>query len=244
MSSIRRHDTSLFRVATIAFSIVLTLFIALSVLAPDARAAKSKLPKITKVEPNREVYVGQTLKLTGKNFIKGKKTLVVIFKRDGSTRRFTTRGNATSTTRATVVVPDVTGDLVRGNQTESKPLDNMFRLRAITKFGAAKTWTSTTTSPRVSQSSGSGLPADTGAAGDCDKDAIRNGVDSDDDNDLLIDTIETTIGTDVCAKDTDGDAVSDFYEYTVAYDLNGGPVLPLPEPCAISEPARERHRRL
>jgi hypothetical protein len=68
----------------------------------------------------------------------------------------------------------------------------------------------------------------TGATGDCDKDGIRNALDGDDDNDLLDDVTEATIGTDACDPDTDGDDASDFYEYTVAYAYNGGPYLPYP----------------
>ncbi|MBJ7458682.1 MAG: hypothetical protein JHD02_05805 [Thermoleophilaceae bacterium] len=235
MSSIRRHDTSVSRTTTIAFSIAFVLLLALTALAPVADAAKSRtsttksaLPKITKVDPLTDVYVGQTLKLTGKNFVKGKKTLVVMFRRDGSTRKFTARGSATSTTRATVVVPDVTGDLVRSTQTTGGPLDNMFRLRPITKFGAAKAWTGTSISPRMAKQSATSIPTDTGTDGDCDKDGIRNGLDPDDDNDLLDDIGEQSIGTDICNIDTDNDDASDFYEYTVAFDYNGGPVLPYP----------------
>jgi hypothetical protein len=44
----------------------------------------------------------------------------------------------------------------------------------------------------------------------------------------LPDTIETSIGTDPCNQDTDSDDVSDYYEYRVAYELNGGPTLPYP----------------
>jgi hypothetical protein len=68
----------------------------------------------------------------------------------------------------------------------------------------------------------------TGPTGDCDKDGVKNSVDADDDGDLLDDTIELSIGTDVCDPDTDHDDASDFYEYTVAFAYNGGPVLPYP----------------
>jgi hypothetical protein len=63
---------------------------------------------------------------------------------------------------------------------------------------------------------------------DCDSDGLVDDVDPDDDNDLLSDTIEVQIGTDRCQPDTDGDQVTDYYEYRVAYAINGGPVLPYP----------------
>jgi hypothetical protein len=235
MSSARRHDKHLFHAISLAFVIALALIGAILVQSTGAdakkgssSASKSKLPSITKVKPVDNVSIGMKLAVTGKNFVKGKKKLVVIFKRDGSKRSFTARGDATSTTKAVVVVPDVGGDLVRTTQTVGGPLDNMFRLRPITKYGAAKGWTNTTISPKVVAQSGATLPKDTSAAGDCDSDGIRNGIDPDDDNDLLVDTIELTIGTNVCLMDTDNDDASDFYEYTVAYQYNGGPTLPYP----------------
>ena len=42
----------------------------------------------------------------------------------------------------------------------------------------------------------------------------------DDDNDLLLDDLEASIGTDPCRADTDGDGVADGYEYQSARDLN------------------------
>jgi hypothetical protein len=70
---------------------------------------------------------------------------------------------------------------------------------------------------------------------DCDHDGIPNGTDSDDDNDLLPNGTENLIGTDRCNSDTDGDGVSDAFEYESALDLNGRsldiPVgAPFPEP--------------
>lgn len=227
MSSVRRHDTQLFRATAFAFVLALATAIVLAT-GSAASAAASKLPKITKVTPLTNVVIGTKISVKGKNFVKGKKTLVVIFKRDGSKRKFTARGDASSSTRATIVVPDLTGDLERAVPPATlNPLANLYRLRPITKFGAAKAWTSTSISPRISDSLIS-LPTDTGASGDCDKDGIKNSADTDDDGDLLDDTIELTIGTDVCRTDTDLDTISDFYEYTVAYALNGGPTLPYP----------------
>lgn len=209
----------------------------------DAEAkSKIKLPKITKVAPNTKVTVGKKLTLSGQNFVKGKKTLIVIFKRVGSKRTFTARGDASGKTRGTVVVPDVSGDLAGD--------ENLFRLRVITKYGAAKAWTGTSISPRVILESksvtppaGGSLPPVSGTVPppivipptpvpvvvlDCDADGIPDGTDPDDDNDQLIDTIELTIGTEVCGKDTDSDGVDDWYEYRMAYIINGGPTLPYP----------------
>jgi hypothetical protein len=62
---------------------------------------------------------------------------------------------------------------------------------------------------------GSGAPD-----GDCDGDHVVNSVDTDDDNDLLPDTTELRYKLDPCNADTDGDAVTDGYEYRSAQDLN------------------------
>lgn len=230
MSSTRRHDTQLFHAISIAFALAAALLLVLALSATQAGAASKKLPKITKVTPNASVFVGKTLSLQGKNFVKGKKKLIVIFKREGSKRRFTAQGTATSSTRATVVVPDVSGDLIRATPTTGvRPLDNLFRLRAITKYGAAKEWTPTSISPTIGEKSGATNPVVVLPPPDCDADGVIDGLDADDDNDFLDDATELSIGTDVCKKDTDGDVVTDFYEYTIAYKINGGPVLPYPK---------------
>ena len=60
-----------------------------------------------------------------------------------------------------------------------------------------------------------------GTKDDCDGDKIKNKVDTDDDNDLIPDTLEATLGTNPCARDTDGDGESDGWEYYSALDRNG-----------------------
>lgn len=237
MSSTSRQDTNLSRAISIAFALATAFLIVLALGATDADAASKKLPKITKVTPNVNVFVAKKLTLRGKNFVKGKKKLIVIFKRDGSKRRFTARGTATSSTRATVVVPNVSSDLVRATPTTGVgPRDNLFRLRAITKYGAAKEWTGTSISPTIGEKSGATNPVVILPPPDCDADGTPDSLDADDDNDLLVDTIELSIGTDVCKKDTDGDVMTDFYEYTVAYAINGGPVLPYPKLMPFPNP--------
>jgi hypothetical protein len=89
-----------------------------------------------------------------------------------------------------------------------------FRLRLLTTRLSRK-YTPVKRSPFVG-------PAPQAAAsdGDCDGDKVKNGVDTDDDNDLLSDKLETDIHTDQCKLDTDGDGVEDGYEYQSAKDLN------------------------
>jgi hypothetical protein len=81
-------------------------------------------------------------------------------------------------------------------------------------------------------SGGAGVP--TSPDGDCDSDGVKNGVDLDDDNDLLSDALELQLLLDPCAQDTDGDGVEDGYEYQSAIDLNNDdyqtPNVSLPYP--------------
>ena len=72
--------------------------------------------------------------------------------------------------------------------------------------------------PAGDASDGAGVP--TAPDGDCDADGMLNGVDLDDDNDLLADALEVALKLDPCVGDTDGDGVEDGFEYQSAIDLN------------------------
>ena len=113
------------------------------------------------------------------------------------------------------------------------PVPTRFRLRVLAKrFG--KKFTSLKHSPLISgpRPPKPAVPSD---EADCDADGTKNGIDADDDNDLLADITEKAIGTDACKLDTDGDGVEDGYEYQSAKDLNddeyqGDPNQVLPYP--------------
>jgi hypothetical protein len=89
-----------------------------------------------------------------------------------------------------------------------------------TKFG--KRFTSRAKSPLVGPERPPAPPAPKNADpnGDCDGDGEKNGVDTDDDNDLLLDTLEKSLKLDGCKADSDGDGAEDGYEYQSARDLN------------------------
>ena len=88
-----------------------------------------------------------------------------------------------------------------------------FRVRVLAgrEFGP---WTPKKDSPVVQPSGAGSGPAD------CDGDGVANEADANDDNDLLEDTLELSIKTDVCVIDTDGDSMEDGWEYWAAKDLN------------------------
>ena len=75
---------------------------------------------------------------------------------------------------------------------------------------------------------------------DCDGDGQADAVDTDDDGDLLLDTVEHAIGTSSCDKDTDGDGMTDGWEYKSALDLNNRSCIvnaDYPTPCEAALPS-------
>lgn len=230
------------RIVLVALAMAVALFAGITI-ANDAIGAKKKksrasaaaakkLPTITKVDPLKGAAINSVLTIQGKNFVKGKNKMVFVFQRIGSNRRFSARGTATSTKKATVRVPNVAGDMIpESSSGVSAPTDNVFRIRAITKFGAAKKVTGPSISPQIRWAKELNDEDTRAPGGDCDKDAVINSNDPDDDNDLLPDSTELAIATDVCETDTDLDGMSDYWEYRVAFEFNGGQNLVLPYPA-------------
>jgi hypothetical protein len=220
--------------------------------APSASAGKakkkSKTPTVTKVSP-LNVKVGQRLSIYGKNFIPGKGKTKVFFLRSGHTGAVWVRADNASKTKITVTVPSTLRPLIPASGRGTR-----FQIRVLTKsFGASTrasrspiigstplisapgngTGTGSGAGSTGSTGSGASLPAgaapsvvgpSTGAPG-----CTPNFSDpaSDVDGDLITDAREHVIGTDPCAKDSDGDGVSDGYEYNSSLDLNGN-ALPYP----------------
>ena len=130
-----------------------------------------------------------------------------------------------------------------------------FRLRVLSSK-LSKAYTPAKLSPVIGPRSASGSDGNSGGAGvptapdgDCDADGVKNGVDLDDDNDLLGDALELSLVLDPCVGDTDGDGVEDGFEYQSA-DRPQQRRLPAPEPLApvpgqdaVPEPAVQGRRR-
>jgi hypothetical protein len=189
-----------------------------ALVAPAAASAKSApAPVVNSISPMK-LKVGEQLTVKGKNFLPGARKTRVFFVRRGGGTAFARAEKATRT-KLVVTVPDQLGKVLDGKSAR-------VQIRVLAKkFGKL---TVARKSPIVSPAAGPGsivnpTPVDntpTGPNGDCDKDGAINSVDSDDDNDLLADTDETSLGTDPCSADTDGDGVEDGYEYFSALDLN------------------------
>jgi hypothetical protein len=204
---------------------------ALTLFACAGSALAASAPVIKKISP-LHASVGQQLTITGKNFVAGKGKTRVFFLRVGGGAAWV-RSDSGSKTKVVVTVPSSVQKLL--------PLDGhatRFQIRVLGKrFGSPSKVSS---SPLISGPSGGGLGGaggagtvigpTTGVAG-CTPNF--NDPNSDVDGDLLPDAVERQIGTDPCNKDTDGDGVSDGYEYHSALDLNGNAV---PYPAARPYP--------
>jgi hypothetical protein len=217
------------RAAFAAASVALVASAVAGAVAPSAHASKKKAPVITKVAP-KDVAVGEALTIRGRYFLPGRNKNTVVFKRNGARAVFVKAEFGTKKMlRVTVPATVQKFFLVKSGN----PVPTRFRLRVLAKrFG--KKFTSLKHSPLISgpRPPKPAVPSD---EADCDADGTKNGIDADDDNDLLADITEKAIGTDACKLDTDGDGVEDGYEYQSAKDLNddeyqGDPNQVLPYP--------------
>lgn len=204
--------------------LALPLSLAAALLAPAASAQAVTFPKVSKVTPSA-AGIGESLTITGTGFRKGKGKNTVVFKRDGGRAIFVRAGSAT-TKKLTVKLPAKL--LPALAQRKGQPVLTRFRVRVISgRFG--RTYTPLKRSPRISP-----VPLHVkAAADDCDGDGLRNAADPDDDNDLLHDTDEGRLKTDLCKADSDGDGMSDGWEMESAKDRNN---KALPSPASRPYP--------
>ena len=205
------------RAATLAALGAVAVSAAAGAVASDAQAAKRK-PVVTSISP-KSVAVSQVLTVRGHNFIRGRAKNTVVFKRAGAKAVFV-KADVSTKSMLRVTIPAKLTPVMAIK--DGSPIPTLFKLRILAKrFG--KKFTSERLSPFV----GPELPPQpdkpaVDPEGDCDSDGQLNGVDKDDDNDLLLDATEKNLPfpTDPCKYDTDGDGVGDGYEYRSARDLN------------------------
>lgn len=196
------------------------------------KATTTPAPSISSVTPLK-ANVGQKLTILGKNFKAGKNNTRVFFLRQGGGIT-STRAEFATKIRLVVTIPDTVTPLLRGTG------KTRFQLRILTsRYGDP---TKMAKSPLIGAAStnnpggGGGPPAINSPEGDCNGDGIKNKNQTDDDADLILDTTEVTVThTDPCMADTDGDGISDGYEWHAAKDMNntvhfGVPDAALPYP--------------
>ncbi len=189
-----------------------------ALVVPASAGAATKTPVITKVTP-KNVSVGETLTIHGKNFRSGKAKNTVLFKRDKGKALFLKAGLSTKK-KITIVIPKTLEKYMALDG--GTPTATRFRLRVLTtklskSFTAAKS--SPVVGPQKSKGDGSG---GTGGGGPTAPACPVGGPNGDDDGDLLSNFNEADIKTDPCNADTDGDGIWDSYEYWSALDLNRG----------------------
>jgi hypothetical protein len=201
---------------------------ALLLALPSSTSVAAGLPKapvVTSVAP-MTLGIGDTLTIKGRNFVAGRMRNTVVFQRVRARAVFVRADEATKTQIRLRIPAKLLPFL---SQRGGKAIPTRFRLRVLARrFGVA--FTATRLSPTIGPV-GTGktepVPAPSVGVTDCDRDGVDNGVEADDDNDLLPDSLETQIKTDGCNPDSDSDTVEDGYEYHSALDLNSR-ALPYP----------------
>jgi hypothetical protein len=234
-SSLARIRPSLRRAAFVAalgaFMVPATAGAAVHAEA-SAKKKKAKAPVITRVTP-MHVAIGQKLEIRGRSFRRGRNKNTVVFKRTGGKAIFVKADVGTTKLLRLTVPRKLNAALATRN---GAPVPTRFRLRVLAKkFG--KRFTKRSRSPIVGPElpPTPATPPRAAADGDCDGDGIKNGVETDDDGDLISDDNELRYKIDGCKADSDGDGVTDGYEIQSARDLNDDEyqfaqsVLPYPE---------------
>jgi hypothetical protein len=185
--------------------------------ADAAKRKKPHSPVVKKVAP-KHVFVGETLTIYGRYFRRGVNKNTVAFKRKGEKVVFVKAEKGTTKLLKVTLPKRLEKALVVQNGT---PVPTRLQIRVLAaRFG--KRFTKLSLSPIVGPEKPPAppRPPEADPNGDCDGDHQLNRVDADDDNDLLGDELEKQLKLDACKADTDGDGVSDGYEYFSARDLN------------------------
>jgi hypothetical protein len=173
-----------------------------------AWAKKSSAPTVKSIHP-LNARIGQKLTIRGTGFVRGKKKNTVVFMGAGK-RVVWVKADTATTKTITVKLPDTLAALLT-NQGGALVATKL-QVRVIAKK-SARSFTKLSKSPKVSPKNSSAV-----APTSCVPHPT-NGA-SDVDGDMLPDALEIALKTDPCKYDTDGDGISDGYEYQAALDLN------------------------
>jgi hypothetical protein len=200
----------------------------------SAKRSKIAYPTISSISP-RKLMIGEKLTIKGAHFRPGKGKSSVAFYAAGKAVVFVQADTAT-TTKLVVTIPTKVGNLLK--ESNGTAVRTMLRLRVVgAKMG--KTWTKNSRSPQVSPlplvplapgTDPSSPAAQQQAAAiaylTCQQQAAANPT-GDMDADAVSNSTESTYKLDPCIADTDGDGLSDGYEFFSAIDLNGA-AIPYP----------------
>jgi IPT/TIG domain len=206
------------RLLLLALALVGVLLVPASAMA---KSSKRTYPVIKKVTP-LTIAIGSQLTIKGTGFKAGKGANSIVFKRDGKPAVFVKSGLSTKK-KIYVTVPDKLSAFL-GADDAGTAVPTRFRLRVLSsRF--SKHFTSTKLSPVVKPKPGSAsTPA--GTYEEC-QDKAKANPSGDIDADGLTSGTELGFGVDPCTADSDGDSMTDGYEFYSAKDLNGA-ALPYP----------------
>ncbi|MEA2349688.1 MAG: hypothetical protein QOG86_629 [Thermoleophilaceae bacterium] len=176
------------------------------------KAALVPEPKITSVSP-MALKVGQKLTIRGKNF-RPSGTKVYFLRKGGGV--VIAKATKVTKKRLVVKVPATIVPLLK--QSGDQLLPTKFKLRLLTKrygpIGGAKQ--APTIAPKDGTTPNPVPKCPTGGSADSDFDG-------------LTDATETSIGTNPCKADSDGDKLPDGYEYQSALDMNNTTPFGVPD---------------
>jgi hypothetical protein len=195
-------------------TICLLALAAALVAAPATLAASAPAPTITRVQPMR-VSVGNLLTITGTRFKAQRSRNTIIFRGPDGRTAFAKPRRAT-TRKLVVRVPAAVARLLRVSGSRQRPT----RLKLRVLSGQFSKFTPRRLSPVVTGvGDGDGGGGGGGGGGGTGGTVVCNNS-ADHDGDLLPNTLELALGTDPCLEDTDGDQMTDGWEYWSAKDLN------------------------
>ena len=231
---LRARTLHLARPAALSAACAALLALVAGPATADAKA--TRYPVVTSISP-LDAKVGDTISIRGRNFRRGKNKNTVVFKRDGARAVFAKQTLGTAKL-IRVVVPDTLRPFLTEGQAArvrvrvlserfSKAFTPAAKSPMITAFPkpvtdtgtgtATSNDTGTSTAPGTSTGTGTAAPDPGTPAPPAPPAPVCTG---DEDGDMLTASLENSLGLDACKADTDGDGVTDGYEYQSARDLN------------------------
>jgi IPT/TIG domain/Bacterial TSP3 repeat len=208
-------------------SLLALLAVAASLLAAvPAWGKKPSGPVIKSVRP-LSANIGDKLTIHGSGFVKGKRKNTVVFMGAGK-RVVWVKADRASSSTITVTLSDSLAAILANSNGSLVP--TKLQVRVISKK-SGRAFTKLSQSPKIGPKNG----ATPGGTGTCVPHPANPA--SDVDGDMLPDALEVALGTNPCKYDTDGDGISDGYEYQAALDLNrNGNVSTIPWPSPSKKP--------